>query len=144
MAFKIYSTDDNRVPGIEYLPASAITPKVGMALTQTTGQLAQTTGQLAQTTGQLALATGATAPTYISMCEKDGECTAGDIIPVIRVGKDMILETTFAAAANSIKLGDKVTLHTDGLQVTATTTNGVAEVVYMDGTASGSMCRVRF
>ena len=89
MAFKIYSTDDNRVPGIEYLPASAITPKVGMALTQTTGQLA--------------LATGATAPTYISMCEKDGECTAGDIIPVIRVGKDMILETTFAAAATSIK-----------------------------------------
>ena len=130
MAFKIYSTDDNRVPGIEYLPASAITPKVGMALTQTTGQLV--------------LATGATAPTYISMCEKDGECTAGDIIPVIRVDKDMILETTFAAAATSIKLGDKVTLHTDGLQVTATTTNGVAEVVYMDGTASGSMCRVRF
>ena len=129
-AFKIYSTDDNRVPGIEYLPASAITPKVGMALTQTTGQLA--------------LATGATAPTYISMCEKDSECTAGDIIPVIRVGKDMILETTFAAAATSIKLGDKVTLHTDGLEVTATTTNGVAEVVYMDGTASGSMCRVRF
>lgn len=130
MAFKIYSTDDNRVPGIEYLPASAITPKVGMALTQTTGQLA--------------LATGTTAPTYISMCEKDSECTAGDIIPVIRVDKDMILETTFAAAATSIKLGDKVTLHTDGLQVTATTTNGVAEVVYMDGTASGSMCRVRF
>ena len=27
MAFKIYSTDDNRVPGIEYLPASAITPR---------------------------------------------------------------------------------------------------------------------
>lgn len=130
MAFKIYSTDDNRVPGIEYLPASAIKPKVGMALTQTAGQLA--------------LATGETAPTYISMCEKDSECTAGDIIPVIRVGKDMILETTFEAAATSIKLGDKVTLHTDGLQVTATTTNGVAEVVYMDGTASGSMCRVRF
>ena len=78
------------------------------------------------------------------MCEKDSECTAGDIIPVIRVGKDMILETTFAAAATSIKLGDKVTLHTDGLQVTATTTNGVAEGGYMDGTASGSMCRVRF
>ncbi len=130
MAFKIYSTDDNRVPGIEHLPASAITPKVGMALTQSGGQLA--------------LASGTTAPTYISMCEKDSACTAGDIIPVIRVGKDMIFETTFAAAATSIKPGDKVTLHTDGLQITATTTGGVAEVVYMDGTASGSMCRVRF
>lgn len=130
MAFKIYSTDDNRVPGIEYLPANAITPKVGMALTLTAGQLA--------------LVTDATAPTYISMCEKDGKCTAGDIIPVIRVGKDMILETTFAADATSIKLGNKVTLHEDGLRVTATTASGVAEVVYMDGTASGSMCRVRF
>lgn len=130
MAFKIYSTDDNRVPGIEYLHAGAITPKVGMALVMSSGQLA--------------LATGANAPTYISMCERESACTAGDIIPVIRVGKDMILETTFAAAATNIKLGDKVTLHTDGLQVTATTANGVAEVVYMDGTANGSMCRVRF
>jgi len=130
MSFKIHSMDGGRVPGIEYLPASAITPKVGMALVQTNGQLA--------------LATGANAPTYISMCEKDSACTAGEIIPVIRVGKDMILETTFAAAATSVKLGSKVTLHTDGLQVTATTTNGVAEIVYMDGTASGSMCRVRF
>lgn len=130
MSFKIHSMDGGRVPGIEYLPAGAITPKVGMALVQTNGQLA--------------LATGANAPTYISMCEKDRACTAGEIIPVIRVGKDMILETTFAAAAASVKLGSKVTLHTDGLQVTATTTSGVAEVVYMDGTASGSMCRVRF
>ncbi len=130
MSFKIHSMDGGRVPGIEYLPASAITPKVGMALVQTNGQLA--------------LATGANAPTYISMCEKDSACTAGEIISVIRVGKDMILETTFAAAATSVKLGSKVTLHTDGLQVTATTTNGVAEIVYMDGTASGSMCRVRF
>lgn len=130
MSFKIHSMDGGRVPGIEYLPAGAITPKVGMALVQTNGQLA--------------LATGANAPTYISMCEKDRACTAGEIIPVIRVGKDMILETTFAAAATSVKLGSKVTLHTDGLQVTATTTSGVAEIVYMGGTASGSMCRVRF
>ena len=130
MAFLIQQVDGGRVPGIEYLPCGAITPKVGMALIQSGGNLA--------------IATGSNVPTYVSMIEKEAACTAGDIIPVIRVGKDMILETTFAAAATSIKLGDKVTLHTDGLQVTATTTNGVAEVVYMDGTASGSMCRVRF
>lgn len=131
MAFKIYKTDDGRIPGIEYLPCSAITPKVGMALVQSSGNLA--------------IATGTTAPTYISMCEKDSACTAGDIIPVIRVQKDMVFETNFSAAATSINLGDKVTLHaSDGMQVTATTTSGVAEVVYMDGTASGSMCRVRF
>lgn len=131
MAFKIYKTDDGRIPGIEYLPCSAITPKVGMALVQSSGNLA--------------IATGTTAPTYISMCEKDSACTAGDIIPVIRVSKDMVFETTFSAAATSIKLGNKVTLHaSDGMSVTATTTDGVAEVVYMDGTASGAMCRVRF
>ena len=56
----------------------------------------------------------------------------------------MIFETTFAAAATSVKLGSKFTLHTDGLQVTGTTASGVAEVVYMDGTAAGDMCRVRF
>ena len=131
MAFKVHSTDDGRVPGIEYLPCGAITPKVGMALVQSAGNLA--------------IATGTAAPTYISMCEKDSACTAGDIIPVIRVSKDMVFETTFSAAATSIKLGNKVTLHaSDGMSVTATTTDGVAEVVYMDGTASGSMCRVRF
>lgn len=131
MAFKVYSIDGGRVPGIEYLPCGAITPKVGMALIQTGGNLA--------------IATGANKPTYISMCEKDSACTAGDIIPVLRVLPDMIFETTFSAAATSVKLGDKVTLHaSDGMQVTATTTSGVAEVVGMDGTASGSICHVRF
>ena len=130
MAFKIHSTDNGHVPCIEYLPAGAITLKVGMALIQTSGNLA--------------VATGANAPTYISMCERESACAPGDLIPVIRVDKGTIYETSFAAAATSIKLGTKVTLHTDGMQVTATTASGVAEVVYMDGTASGSMCRVRF
>ena len=130
MAFKIHSTDNGHVPCIEYLPAGAMTPKVGMALIQTSGNLA--------------VATGANAPTYISMCERESACTAGELIPVMRVDKGTIYETSFAAAATSIKLGAKVTLHTDGMQVTATTASGVAEVVYMDGTASGSMCRVRF
>lgn len=130
MAFKIHTIDDNRVCGIEYLPCAAITPKIGMALYQSEGKLTT--------------ASGTTAPTYISMCEKDSACTAGDIIPVIRVNHDMIFETTFSAAATSVSLGSKVTLNTDGMQVTATTTSGIAEVVYMDGTASGSMCRVRF
>ena len=53
MSFKIHSIDDNRISGIEYLPCGAITPKVGMALVQSGGNLA--------------LATGTNAPTYISM-----------------------------------------------------------------------------
>ena len=125
MAFLIQQVDGGRVPGIEYLPCGAITPRIGMALI-------------------LAVASGTTAPTYVSMIEKETPCTVGDIIPVMRVLPDMMFETTFQAAASSVKLGDKVTLHTDGLQVTATTASGVAEVVGMDGTAAGDRVRVRF
>lgn len=130
MGFLIHSVDDNRVLGLEYLPCSAITPKVGMALVQTSGNLA--------------LASGTTAPTYISMCERETACTAGELIPVVRVQKDIIFGVPAQAAMTSVKLGDKVTIYTDGLQVTATTTSGVAEVVGMDGTAAGSTVLVRF
>lgn len=130
MGFMIHSVDDNRVLGLEYLPCSAITPKVGMALVQTSGNLA--------------LASGTTAPAYISMCERETACTAGELIPVVRVQKDIIFGVPAQAAMTSVKLGDKVTIHTDGLRVTATTTSGVAEVVGMDGTAAGSTVLVRF
>lgn len=130
MAFKIHSTDDNRVLGIEYHPASEITPKVGLALTVTNGELT--------------IATGTTKPTYISLCEKDSACTAGEIIPVIRVDSDCVFETLFSASASSVKIGDKVTIAADGLRVTGTTTGGVAEVVHIKGTSSGSAVRVRF
>jgi len=118
----------------EMLPAGAITPKVGMALIQSSGNLA--------------IATGTNAPTYISMCEKESACTAGDMIPVIRVDHDTIYETTNSASFASIKKGDKVTLHaSDGLQVTATKTSGVAEVVDFDDVAAsgtGGKVYVRF
>lgn len=130
MAFMLAYCEGGIVPAIEYLPCSAITPTVGMALTQTGGNLA--------------IASGTTKPTYISMVEKEKACTAGDIIPVLRVLPGIVFDTTFSAAATSIKLGDKVTLATSGEQVTATTTDGTAEVVEMDGTASGSHCRIRF
>ena len=131
MGFRVHSYDgSNRIAGIEYLPASAITPKIGLALKQTNGLLA--------------LATGTAKPTYISMCEKDSACASGDIIPVIRVQDDVTYETSFSAAASSVKLGDKVTISEDGEQVTATTTSGVAEVVYIDDAAEDGMCRVRF
>lgn len=130
MGFMIHSSDDGRVPATEYLPAGAITPKAGMALKQTGGLLVS--------------AVGTDVPTYISMCERDEACAAGELIPVIRAGGDLIFETAFSAAADAVKLGDKVTISADGLDATATTTGGVAEVVYMDGAEKGSMCRVRF
>lgn len=128
--FRIHSTNDGRVPPIEYLPAGAITPKVGMALYQNGGNLA--------------LASGTTKPTYISMCERETALTAGEVIPVIRVEDGMIFGTELSAAGTSLKLGGKVTVATDGLRVTATTTDGIAEIVAMNGTAIGDEVLVRF
>lgn len=129
MAFIPYQGDSARVPPIEYRPCSAITPKVGMAL--------KVSG------GNLAAATGADVPQYISMCERAGVCTAGERIPVIRVQPDILFESTAAAALSGVTAGTKVTLHTDSLQVTATS-GGAAELVELDGTASGSRVLLRF
>lgn len=130
MGFKIYQTDDGRNMPLEYRPCGAIAPKAGMALVMTGGKLA--------------LASGAAKPQYISMREQESACGDGELIPVVRVGGDVIFETTAAAAMTAVKTGEKVTIHTDGLQVTATKTDGVAEVVWMEDTAAGSRVHVRF
>jgi hypothetical protein len=126
-----YQNEDGRVPPWEYLPCSAITPKLGMALYQSSGNLA--------------IATGTTKPTYISMVEKSAACTAGDLIPVIKVLPDQIFECTTSASLSGVNIGQKVTLHaSNGMQITGTTSSGVASIVAKDGDASGSRCLVRF
>ena len=131
MAFLPYKFDGSGKPqSLEYLPASAITPKVGMALIVSSGKLA--------------VATGTNKPTYICMTEGP-TLTAGDVIPVLRVTPDMVFETTFSASASGVNDGAKVTLHaSNGMQVTATTTSGVAEIISRAGSASGDRCLVRF
>ena len=126
-----HSNEDGRVPPWKYLPCSAITPKIGMALTQSSGNLA--------------IATGTTKPTYISMEEADAAKTAGDLIPVIEVMPDQVFECTNSASLSGVNIGQKVTLHaSNGLQITGTTTSGVATLVAKDGDAAGSRCLVKF
>ena len=129
--FTVYSVDDGRNLPNEYLPAGAITPKLGLALVMSAA-------------GQLAVCAGANAPQYICMVEKAAAVTAGDIIPVVRVGHDVIWKTVSSAAMTNVKLGNKVTVDTTGMKVTATTTDGVAEVVYIEDTAAGGTVHVRF
>jgi hypothetical protein len=82
-----------------------------------------------------------TTPEFIAM----KAVTDIETIPVVRVNEDVVLETTFAADGSSIVEGDKVTIHTDGLQVTATTTNGVFYVVKKLGSgAIGTYVRGMF
>ena len=130
MGFVPSRINQGHMQGWEYLPAGAITPKVGLALTQTSGLLT--------------VASGTTRPTYLCMMESGTALTAGDIIPVIHVDDNALYDVTNSAAFTSIKVGDKVTISADGMQVTATKTDGVAEVVNIGDTAVGSEITVRF
>jgi hypothetical protein len=127
MGFKIHQMSDTQ--GFEHLPASGITPKIGMAL--------------AFNDGALKTATGTVKPTYISACDRDVAVKVGELIPVIRVRDDMLFETTSSVAMTTVKPGDKVTISADGLQVTATTADGIAEVVSIEDTAAGGTVFVR-
>ena len=48
------------------------------------------------------------------------------------------------SASGALKIGDKVTIGSDSDKVTATTTNGVATLVEITGTASGNAVTVKF
>lgn len=121
MGFLVHSTDDGRVPSIEYFPAS-IPMKVGMAL--------------AFTDGELQLVTGNVKPGYISVCEKDmlGE---NDLAAVIRVLPDMIFEVPYTGDAPGASVG----IGADGMTAD-TEAAGTGEVVYVD--EANMKVRVRF
>lgn len=76
---------------------------------------------------------GATVmPEFISV-----GATIGERVPVVRVMEEDTFEAPLSAAGTSLKVGDKVTLDTDGLQVTATTENGVFTLTKINGTEIG-------
>lgn len=125
MAFKIHTVDDGRVPPIEYIDAdSGLTPDIGTLL------------YVDSTSGKAKLATGTQKPTHIC-----NTVNKGDTVAAIRIGSDMVLETT-ASVAITQKVGVKVT--TTGTQVTNTATDGVAEIVALNGTEAGAKVYVRF
>ena len=128
MAFLLQSMDVGQTPPIEYRQATADEDVVlGEALvTASTGLLTKC---------------GATAkPEFMAVGPKDEQ----DIVPVVRVQDYQVWRTQLSAAGTSLKPGNKVTLETDGLRVTATTTSGVAAIVELEGTAAGDGVRVRF
>lgn len=135
MAFLPFKFDGScRPQSLEYLPAAAITPKVGMALTwDTSGDngVLNKTG----TTGQ---------PDYIAMTERSAALTAGDYIPVLKVTPDIIFETKLSADYSGIKAGTKVVLSSDGLGLGTSTSSGKALVESFDGKTAGAKVRVRF
>lgn len=96
---------------------------------------------LTVTSGKVTKASGTTAPKYISAEKKTA--VAGDKLSVYLVEKNQEYETDLTAAGTLV-VGTKVTISSDGLGVTATTTSGVAEVVEAEGATVGSKVLVRF
>lgn len=134
MAFGFVPSKINQghMQGWEYLPAYSITPKVGMALYFDGGYLKASDG------------TASKKPTYISMLEASDACTAGDLIPVIRIAPDALYDVPTSTSLADINVGAKVTI-SSGMQITATTTNGTVEIVdkHNAGTSAGDIITVR-
>lgn len=101
---------------------------------------------LAYSSGKVVPATGTTSPEFICS-SKGGTIAAGASGAVVGqlIEEDMEFVTTLAATGTSLNVGDKVTIHTDGAQVTATTTNGIVEIVeFLGDKSSGSEVVVKF
>lgn len=105
-----------------------------------TANEAITVGELLKlSSGKLTKASGTDVPEFVA----EGSGT-GVIIPVKRIYEDEVYQAPLSAAGTSLNIGDKVTVGSDGLTLTATTTSGVALITEILGTASGDKVNVMF
>lgn len=109
---------------IEEMEATAGAYTIGQALTVENGKL------VAITQAQ------ATTPEYI--CEACRTVAEGGMLPVTRVNKNSIYETTLSAAAEGAVVGAKLQLAAGGTQVVYVAgTPGSFELVSLSGTEAG-------
>lgn len=109
----------------------------------TDGETYQVGEALKLASGKVTLCSGAVAPSHVCV----GPVDDNGVVPCVEVQKYMEFETTLGVApadSATVGVGDKVTLHTDGMQVTATKASGVAEVTGIDGQTVGSRVTVKF
>ena len=114
-------------------------------LPSTAGETYSLGEALMLTGGKLTKCGATSAPTHI--CAEDYIAPSADNRDIVAepVSADMIFEVPFSASPASVNVGDKVTLNTDGLKVTATTTSGVATIFDKNGaSAVGDKCLVQF
>ena len=132
MFYFVKSNTKPEVPVIKTLPTTASTEyKIGDALILSAGGLIKTTGT--------------TKPEYIAAADYNAPAEKNEDLPVYLISPGMEWETTFAADASAVTVGTKVTIHTDGAQVTATATGGVAQILKKHGTgAAGTKATVMF
>lgn len=94
-------------------------------------------------TGTITKCSGTDAPVYVCLADYVAPSSNASAIPVVEINPGQIYRVPLQAAGTALKVGEKVTIHTDGLQVTATTTNGVAEIVKIEGTSVGDTVLVK-
>lgn len=128
----VKSNTKPEVPVIKTLPTTASTSyKIGDALILSAGGLI--------------LATGGVKPEYIAAANYTAPAEKMEPLPAYLIAPGMEWETTFAADASAVTEGTKVTIHTDGAQVTATSEKGVAQILKKHGTgAAGTKATVTF
>ncbi len=94
--------------------------------------------------GKLEAITDGTKPEFISLGYISASAAKREI-PVCRVNDEQVYEVPVSEEPDGLTVGDKVTVHTDGLQVTATTASGVATIVNLKGAAEiGDKILVKF
>lgn len=82
--------------------------------------------------GKLTKSGATDVPEFVSLGAGNGE-----IIPVKRIYEDEVYQTVLSAAGTSLNVGDKVTVASDGLRATATTTSGVFAITEIIDSAEG-------
>lgn len=90
---------------------------------------------LVLTSGKLTKCGSTVKPEFIAMADCAADAT-NRLIPAARVEPNQLYEVPVQAAPTSLVEGSKVTLHTDAMQVTATTTSGVVTVESLNGAAA--------
>lgn len=90
---------------------------------------------LVLTNGKLTKCVATVKPEFIAMADCAADA-AKRLIPAARVEPNQLYEVPVQAAPTSLVEGSKVTLHTDGLQVTTTTASGVVTVESLNGAAA--------
>lgn len=98
---------------------------------------------LVQTSGKLTKTGATTKPQFVAAAAA-AAATPGAIIPVWRVDALQEWTTQSTATVAATLKGAKVTIHTDGLKVTATTSSGVFEIDETDGATTTSNVSGRF
>ena len=119
--FKLHQKASPATEAIEYFIAGA-NLEIGMLVAHNAGKIV----------------TNTTKPEYITL----GKASTDEVVAVKRIYEDEIYETKLSVAGTSLKIGDKVTV--TATEATATTADGVFEIVAMDGNTKGSKVRGLF